>query len=47
MNWTAILRRHSRGEPGYGAASERDPALIAPDFVANDAPEAVRWLLER
>jgi D-glycero-D-manno-heptose 1,7-bisphosphate phosphatase len=32
---------------GYGAALERDPAFVAPDYVANDAPEAIRWLLER
>ena len=32
---------------GYGAALERDPDFKAPDFVANDAPEAVRWILER
>jgi D-glycero-D-manno-heptose 1,7-bisphosphate phosphatase len=32
---------------GYGAALERDPGFKAPDFVANDAPEAVRWLLQR
>ena len=32
---------------GYGAALELDPGFVAPDYVANDAPEAVRWLLER
>ena len=32
---------------GYGATLERDPAFVAPDFIANDAPAAVRWLLER
>ena len=32
---------------GYGAALERDPGFAAPDFVANDVPEAVRWLLRR
>jgi len=32
---------------GYGAAMERDPGFAAPDYTANDAPEAVRWLLQR
>jgi D-glycero-D-manno-heptose 1,7-bisphosphate phosphatase len=32
---------------GYGAALERDPAFVAPDYVADDVPEAVRWLLRR
>jgi len=32
---------------GYGAEAERDPGLIAPDCVAKDAPEAIRWLLQR
>jgi D-glycero-D-manno-heptose 1,7-bisphosphate phosphatase len=32
---------------GYGAALERDADSIAPDFVANDVPEAVRWLLQQ
>lgn len=32
---------------GYGAALERDPGLAAPDYIANDAPDAVRWLLRR
>jgi D-glycero-D-manno-heptose 1,7-bisphosphate phosphatase len=32
---------------GYGAEAERDPGLIAPDYVANDAPEAIRWLLQQ
>ena len=32
---------------GYGAALERDPAFVAPDYVANDVPKAVRWLLRR
>jgi len=31
---------------GYGAALERDPAFIAPDHIADDAPGAIRWLLE-
>ena len=31
---------------GYGAALEGDPGFKAPDFVANDVPEAVRWVLE-
>jgi len=30
---------------GYGAALERDPAFEPPDFVADDAPAAVSWLL--
>jgi D-glycero-D-manno-heptose 1,7-bisphosphate phosphatase len=32
---------------GYGAALERDPAFVAPDYVADDVPKAVRWLLRR
>jgi len=32
---------------GYGAALERAPDFKAPDFVANSAPEAVGWILER
>ena len=32
---------------GYGAALERGPAFIAPDHVAGDAPEAIRWVLKR
>jgi len=32
---------------GYGAATECDPEFRVPDFVANDVPEAVRWLLRR
>jgi D-glycero-D-manno-heptose 1,7-bisphosphate phosphatase len=32
---------------GYGAALELDPGFVAPDYVAEDVPEAVRWLLER
>jgi len=32
---------------GYGAATERDPGFQAPDFVANDVPEAVRWILKQ
>jgi D-glycero-D-manno-heptose 1,7-bisphosphate phosphatase len=31
---------------GYGAALERDPNL-KPDFIADDAPAAVRWLLQQ
>jgi D-glycero-D-manno-heptose 1,7-bisphosphate phosphatase len=32
---------------GYGAALERDADSIAPDFVAHDVPDAVRWLLQQ
>jgi D-glycero-D-manno-heptose 1,7-bisphosphate phosphatase len=32
---------------GYGAALELDRGFVAPDYVAEDVPEAVRWLLER
>jgi D-glycero-D-manno-heptose 1,7-bisphosphate phosphatase len=32
---------------GYGSALERDPAFVAPDYVADDVPKAVRWLLRR
>jgi D-glycero-D-manno-heptose 1,7-bisphosphate phosphatase len=32
---------------GYGAALKRDSGFVAPDFIADNAPEAVRWLLER
>ena len=32
---------------GYGAATERDPAFQTPDYVANDVPAAVAWLLKR
>jgi D-glycero-D-manno-heptose 1,7-bisphosphate phosphatase len=32
---------------GYGAATERDPNFQAPDCIANDVPEAVRWMLQR
>ncbi|MGO9228859.1 MAG: D-glycero-alpha-D-manno-heptose-1,7-bisphosphate 7-phosphatase [Bryobacteraceae bacterium] len=31
---------------GYGAATERDTSFQAPDFFANDVPEAVRWVLK-
>ncbi len=31
---------------GYGAALERDPNLTA-DFIADDAPAAVHWLLQQ
>jgi D-glycero-D-manno-heptose 1,7-bisphosphate phosphatase len=30
---------------GYGAATERSPGVFLPDYVANDVPEAIRWLL--
>jgi D-glycero-D-manno-heptose 1,7-bisphosphate phosphatase len=32
---------------GYGAATERAPGLVPPDFAANDAPEGVGWLLRQ
>jgi D-glycero-D-manno-heptose 1,7-bisphosphate phosphatase len=32
---------------GYGAALERVPHFKPPDFVADDVPEAVRWVMGR
>jgi len=32
---------------GYGSETERAPDFKTPDYVANDVPEAVRWILKQ